>query len=235
MTRNEIARMRAMQDPVAVANWASYCPAVREAVCECIAEAALSPIPDRMDNEQMMEWLSAHFDSTRGRAELAQDLMADWRESSEDIEARTANATALSPATMGRCTLPSSRPALTESPSSGWKWPRWRWLARSAFGRQGRRWRPANAQDRFACGDLPFCEPLNATLDDERPFVLKVQPRQFEQVGIDPIVHEVIVERRQGLFDDRNWRKRPDLDTRRASYCVAQMCDGGNRRSHEGE
>ena len=48
-----------------------------------------------MDNEQMMEWLSAHFDGTRGRAKLVQDMMADWRESPEDLEARTANATAL--------------------------------------------------------------------------------------------------------------------------------------------
>ena len=96
MTRNEIARMRAMQDPVAVANWAAYCPHVRVAVHECFAEGALSPIPDRLDNEQMMEWLSAHFDSTRGRAELVIDIMADWRDAPpEDREARTANATAL--------------------------------------------------------------------------------------------------------------------------------------------
>ena len=95
MTRNEIARMRAMQDPVAVANWASFCPHVRVAVNECLAEGSLTPIPERLDGEQMMKWLSAHFDSTRGRAELVMDMMADWRESPEDLEARTANATAL--------------------------------------------------------------------------------------------------------------------------------------------
>ena len=87
--------MRAVQDPVAVANWAAYCPHVREALRECVAEGSLPPIPGQMDMEQMMEWLSVHFDSTRGRAELAEDLMADWRESKEDLEDRTACATAL--------------------------------------------------------------------------------------------------------------------------------------------
>ena len=87
--------MRAVQDPAAVANWAAYCPHVREALRECVAEGSLPPIPAQMDMEQMMEWLSVHFDSTRGRAELAEDLMADWRESKEDLEDRTACATAL--------------------------------------------------------------------------------------------------------------------------------------------
>ena len=76
---------------------------------------------------------------------------------------------------------------------------------------------PANALDRFVCGDLPRSEPLNATPDDERSFVLQVQPCQFEQVEIDPIAHDVIVGRREGLFDDRNRRKRPKLDRRRVS------------------
>ena len=82
--------MRAVQDPLAVANWAAICPAVHEALRECIAADGLIPIPDRMDDGQTMEWLTAYFDSDRGRAELALDVMADWREASPaDLEERT--------------------------------------------------------------------------------------------------------------------------------------------------
>ena len=43
-----------------------------------------------------MDWLIAYFDSDRGRAELALDMMADWREAPPaDLEARTASATAI--------------------------------------------------------------------------------------------------------------------------------------------
>ena len=80
------------------------------------------------------------------------------------------------------------------------------------------------------CGDLPCFEPLNVAPDEERSFVLQVQPCQFEQVGIDPIAHDVIVGRREGLFDARNRRKRPEMDRRRAANRVAQMCDGRDWR-----
>ena len=45
MTRNEIARMRAVQDPVAVAQWAAHCQHVDEALRECIARGARNPGP----------------------------------------------------------------------------------------------------------------------------------------------------------------------------------------------
>ena len=96
MTRNEIARMRAVQDPEAVANWAVICPAVREALREVVAADALIPIPDRVDDDQTMEWLTEYFDSDRGRAVLAQEMLAEWRESPPaDLEVRTAFATSL--------------------------------------------------------------------------------------------------------------------------------------------
>ena len=40
---------------------------------------AKSRSPIGMNDDQTMEWLTAHFASERGRAELAQDLLADWR------------------------------------------------------------------------------------------------------------------------------------------------------------
>ena len=97
MTRNEIARMRAVQDPLAVAQWAAHCPHVREALRECIARGAQIPVSDRMNDEQTMEWLTAHFAGERGRAELARDMLADWRGEAPpaDLEVRTANAEGL--------------------------------------------------------------------------------------------------------------------------------------------
>ena len=89
----------------------------------------------------------------------------------------------------------------------------------SAFdGRCGGRLDLANALDCFACGNLPRFEPLYATPNNERPFVFQAHPGQFEQVRIDPFLHDVIVRRREAFFDSRIQPKRPEMDQLRATY-----------------
>ena len=50
-----------------------------------------------------------------------------------------------------------------------------------------------NSFDGLACSDLTRGELLDATAGDERLFVLQVQPRQHENIGIGPIKHGTIV------------------------------------------
>ena len=47
----------------------------------------------------------------------------------------------------------------------------------------------------------------------EHAIVLQIRPRHCEQVGIGTIAHDAIVGRFEVIFDDRNWRKRPKMNT----------------------
>lgn len=50
-----------------------------------------------------------------------------------------------------------------------------------------------NSFDGLACSNLTRGELLDATAGDERLFVLHVQPRQRENIGIGPVKHGTIV------------------------------------------
>ena len=71
-----------------------------------------------------------------------------------------------------------------------------------------------NTQDRLLCCDLIRQELLYASTDDERPFVLHVQPCQYAKVGVSPVQHNPHCGDTGRVVDvrirpkQRDWRKR---------------------------